>query len=137
MKKILYYCEQCNNPVYEKFGSGKYCSRTCSNKAGQKKFTFICPLCNRQFITTKSGFTYHTNNCSANLDKKQQKLELWLQEQHTCKKCGKIMTHYYGYGVYCSSSCAHARNHSDEVKRKISKSVIQNTIDKGIDTKNS
>ena len=29
--KILYYCEKCGKPVYEKFGSGRFCSKSCAN----------------------------------------------------------------------------------------------------------
>ena len=28
---ILYYCEKCGEPVYNKFGSGRFCSRACAN----------------------------------------------------------------------------------------------------------
>lgn len=28
----MYLCEQCGKEVYEKFGSGRFCSRSCSNK---------------------------------------------------------------------------------------------------------
>lgn len=30
-KEILYYCEKCNQPVYQNYGSGRFCSRKCSN----------------------------------------------------------------------------------------------------------
>lgn len=29
--EILYYCQKCGQPVYQLFGSGKFCSRKCSN----------------------------------------------------------------------------------------------------------
>ena len=29
--EILYYCKRCGNPVYEHYGSGTYCSRSCAN----------------------------------------------------------------------------------------------------------
>lgn len=28
----IYYCEMCSTPVYTKFGSGRFCNRSCSNK---------------------------------------------------------------------------------------------------------
>lgn len=37
MKEILYYCKKCGKPVYEKFGSGKFCSRSCANSHVQTK----------------------------------------------------------------------------------------------------
>lgn len=35
----LYYCERCGKPVYEKFGSGRFCSRACANSRIQDKET--------------------------------------------------------------------------------------------------
>lgn len=32
MENILYYCKSCSCPVVIKFGSGKFCSRSCANK---------------------------------------------------------------------------------------------------------
>lgn len=47
----------------------------------------------------------------------------WVSEQHTCEKCGKIMTEKFGSGRFCSRVCANSRVHSNETKEKISKSV--------------
>lgn len=35
MSDILYYCEKCGKPVYEKFGSGRFCSKACSHSRVQ------------------------------------------------------------------------------------------------------
>lgn len=53
---------------------------------------------------------------------KQKELDNWLVEKHRCKTCGKIMTEYYGSGIYCSIKCSHNRTLSEETKKKISKS---------------
>lgn len=42
-------------------------------------------------------------------ERKVQKNLKWLSEQHTCEKCGKVMTIKYGSGRFCSSECAHSR----------------------------
>lgn len=42
-------------------------------------------------------------------DKKKQELLIWISEEHTCEKCGKVMTEKYGSGRFCSRSCANAR----------------------------
>lgn len=55
--------------------------------------------------------------------KKEQKLNHWISEQHTCEKCGKIMTEKYGSGRFCSKTCAHSRVHTPESKQKISNSL--------------
>ena len=51
------------------------------------------------------------------------KLQQWISEQHTCEKCGKIMTEKFGSGRFCSRACANSRMHSEETKKKISKSL--------------
>ena len=57
--------------------------------------------------------------------KKQKKLDSWISAQHTCEKCGKIMTEKYGSGRFCSKSCANTRNHSSNTKCKISEKLKQ------------
>lgn len=54
---------------------------------------------------------------------KQDKLDLWISEQHKCERCGKVMTEKFGSGRFCSRACANARDLSDETKEKISKSL--------------
>ena len=49
----------------------------------------------------------------------QYKNNEWVNEQHRCEKCGKVMTTYFGSGRFCSRSCANSRIHSDETKNKI------------------
>ena len=51
---------------------------------------------------------------------KYDALKRWIFEQHTCEKCGKIMTEKYGSGRFCSKQCANTRCHSSKTKRKIS-----------------
>ena len=55
-------------------------------------------------------------------------LKQWIVEQHTCEKCGKIMTEKYGSGRFCSKQCANTRIHSDETKIKISQSTKENAV---------
>ena len=58
---------------------------------------------------------------------KINKLEQWISEQHTCEKCGKIMTEKYGSGRFCSRSCANSHQHSDLTKSKITQSRSKTT----------
>lgn len=57
--------------------------------------------------------------------KKQQALQKWISEQHTCEKCGKVMTEKFGSGRFCSRSCANSREHSEETKQKIKYSITK------------
>ena len=59
---------------------------------------------------------------------KKQKLDIWINEQHKCECCEKIMTKYYGSGRFCSKECANTRHHSQETKDKISNSTKQTAI---------
>lgn len=53
---------------------------------------------------------------------KDIKISQWLSENHTCEKCGKVMTEKFGSGRFCSRTCANSRNMSNETKNKIKKS---------------
>lgn len=55
--------------------------------------------------------------------KKDYELAEWIKEQHTCERCGKIMTEKYGSGRFCSKYCANSRSQSEETKQKISNSI--------------
>lgn len=63
---------------------------------------------------------------------KQQELDQWISEKHTCEKCGKVMTEYFGSGRFCSRSCANSRQHSEESKNKIKTSVQKHLVNIGV-----
>lgn len=54
-----------------------------------------------------------------------ERLQQWINEQHSCKKCGKVMTEYWGTGTYCSASCAHGHPKSQESKDKTRETIIR------------
>ena len=56
-------------------------------------------------------------------NKKKKLLDIWISEQHTCEKCGKVMTEKFGSGRFCSRSCANSRVHSETTKKKTSDSL--------------
>lgn len=56
---------------------------------------------------------------------RKQSDQTWIFEQHSCEKCGKIMTEKVGSGRFCSRSCANGRPHSEESKKKTSKSLYE------------
>jgi hypothetical protein len=68
----------------------------------------------------------------------QKDLELrrWIDEQHKCERCGKVMTERYGSGRFCSKSCANAREHSIESREKTSKTMKQRVTFTGTNTSN-
>jgi very-short-patch-repair endonuclease len=56
-------------------------------------------------------------------EKRQTRMQTWVDEKHQCEKCGKIMAVFYGSGRFCSRSCANSKQHSEETKTKISKAL--------------
>lgn len=54
---------------------------------------------------------------------KETKHNQWISEQHTCEKCGKVMTEKWGSGRFCSASCANSRPKSLEERAKIGNGV--------------
>ncbi len=67
--------------------------------------------------------TQAQNKKRAAQQRKQQRLEKWISEEHVCETCGKVMAEYYGSGRFCSRKCANTRVHSEETKKKISESM--------------
>ena len=63
---------------------------------------------------------------------KLQKELKWIEEQHTCEKCGKVMTEKFGSGRFCSRSCANGRPHTEDEIRRISASTRNTLQQKGI-----
>lgn len=55
----------------------------------------------------------------------QQRTQQWVEEQHHCERCGKLMTEKYGSGKFCSQYCAFSREHSQEDKEQISLSLLK------------
>lgn len=51
-------------------------------------------------------------------------LKLWVEEQHRCEHCGKIMTQKFASGRFCSKSCANYRSHNSQTILKIKENVI-------------
>lgn len=59
--------------------------------------------------------------------KAQQRLQ-WLAEKHTCERCGKIMTEFFGTGRFCSVTCANSRSHSEATRAKMSNAAKANRV---------
>lgn len=51
-------------------------------------------------------------------------LQQWIDEQHTCEKCDKVMTEKYGSGRFCSKTCANSRKQTVESRLKTSNSML-------------
>lgn len=78
------------------------------------------------YANQKAVFNKITKTSREKAEKqKQQKLSQWVSEQHTCEKCGKVMTEKFASGRFCSRSCANSRNFSQEaIKKKSAANLI-------------
>ena len=88
---ILYYCEHCGKPVYTKYGSGRFCSKSCANarvhstetkeKIGKtitdKAIKYYCKSCGKRI--RKCNKTGYCVDCMPR-----------CQEESTKKKLSKI-----------------------------------------------
>ena len=59
------------------------------------------------------------------LQEKKIALDKWIEEKHTCEKCGKVMTEKYAGGRFCCRSCANGKEHTEEQKLRIKQSAIK------------
>ena len=72
----------------------------------------------------KKSVTKSTNTLRNRFDSlANEKLQQWISEQHTCEKCGKIMTEKYGSGRFCSRACANSHDRTEESKKKTSEKL--------------
>lgn len=79
---------------------------------------------NMRHTNAKDTFKIKVEENNKNkLNEKNLIIQKWISEQHTCEKCGKVMTEYYGSGRFCSKFCANSRKHTEETKKKISDSL--------------
>lgn len=47
------------------------------------------------------------------------KQQQWIDEQHHCERCGKLMLTKYASGRFCSKFCSHSKPQSAEMKAKV------------------
>lgn len=65
----------------------------------------------------------HATLAKNNAVRRQKQLEQWIAEQHTCERCGKVMTEKFASGRFCSKTCANTREYSQETRDKLSKAA--------------
>lgn len=113
-----YICECCGKEHDGSYGSGRFCSKHCrAVYVGRKQ----CQL-------------------NSKLNAERQKIRNPVKEySFACDKCGKTfikklkLTEYPKYlqkKHFCSSFCAHSREHSEEQRQKISESLKQKNANK-------
>lgn len=54
---------------------------------------------------------------------KNLQLQRWVEEKHTCERCGKVMLNKYASGRFCCSECVHKRKQSEVTKHRIQNGV--------------
>lgn len=58
--------------------------------------------------------------------KEENDLKMWVNEKHTCEKCGKVMTEKFGSGRFCSRSCANGHIQTEEINLKRKATALKN-----------
>ena len=100
---------------------------------------YKCKFCEQEFVFEKKQQAgAHVTNCSMNPNKKEiiekilkTKNQIKNEKILNCEKCGKeyrvyVTEHIFSIGDYpkhCSYTCSNSRNHSEDVKLKISISL--------------
>ena len=84
-------------------------------------------VCGKIF-ENKKQFYNHIKNCLEYLDYNSNGMRQWISEHHTCEKCGKVMTEFYGTGRFCSRACANSHQRSDESRLKTSDALFGHNI---------
>lgn len=104
IKQYHYFCEYCNKEVFEKYGSGRFCSSKCargfSTKAKRKEINRIIKqkkFLKRKLQLQKIEKTY-----------KIKKIHIINQQEYEkeCLGCKKIFITFNLNKKYCSKSCA-------------------------------
>lgn len=98
----MYQCEcgrQYNNPQsYNGHKSHCIIHMQCNGKYD----TFLEDDYNRHETLRKTVRDQVKERQMIKSQQQQEELERWISEQHTCEKCGKVMTEKYGSGRFCS-----------------------------------
>lgn len=77
---------------------------------------------NKRCVSARAnGYAKYAENLE---QERNAKFAKWIQEKHTCVKCGKVMTEYFGSGRFCSRACANSRAQTPEVRKKKQLSAI-------------
>ena len=98
-------CESCGKVMEEKYGSGRFCSKSCANKRAHSEETKAQIASS---LTGKSGITLRLKN-----------IEKYNEAPSKCHVCGKDLPYDYRDKQTCSDSCYKIYS-SKAMKEKIS-----------------
>lgn len=110
----FYKCEcgkEFNNP--QSFNGHKSSCKIHLNACGK-------PITNSNLYNPEIQAKAHATIARNKAEKREKQLLQWIAEQHTCERCGKVMTERFGSGRFCSRACANSRDHSTETRKKLS-----------------
>lgn len=104
--KTIYYCEKCGKLVTKKFGSGRFCSRSCANSRVHSE------ECKERISkSVKNNFKNMDYFSKNNLIKKRsqenhiKKFNIYYKNPNFCKECGKIIDYNNRHKKFCSDKC--------------------------------
>lgn len=91
-------CEKCGKIMIEKFGSGRFCSRSCANSK-------VRPDNVRKKISESVKKTYENIDKSIFQKSHKECLMKYLSNPSHCKVCGKILSYEKRFRKTCSQEC--------------------------------
>lgn len=93
-------CECCNKVMTEKFGTGRFCSRSCANTRSHSEET-------RNKISASLSSIVPINKALVTKTKVQLIREAYAASPVFCKVCGKALPFEQRFHKTCSDSCYH------------------------------
>ena len=100
-------CEHCSKIMIEKFGSGRFCCKSCANSHVKSEES-------RQKTSDSTKKTYKNKTPQYYKDKeikkKQTRLINYAKHPKYCQRCGKPIPYDRKNSKYCSKECAY-KNH--------------------------
>lgn len=90
-------CEKCGKVMTEKFGSGRFCSISCSNSRVKSDETKI--KLSNTFKNKPDNIKHHIKNNNE---------QIYLSNPNVCKICGKILDYRHKNRKTCSNECKKA-----------------------------
>lgn len=87
-------CEKCGKVMTEKFGSGRFCSRSCANSRDHSE-------------TTKERISTGVKKCNTNT-RKESYIQKYQANPKLCKECALALPYNKRYNTFCNKHCQDA-----------------------------
>lgn len=90
-----HFCATCGKQMFEKFGSGRFCSRACANSHTRTE---------ESKAKVSNSISVHHKLVDADL--RQDRVNTYLANPNFCQQCGAVLPYDSRRNKTCSSECA-------------------------------